>query len=339
VQAMWSLDDTEKVLKAAEGISKPRVAFVGAGFIGFIVLNAMYKRGWDLTVIERESQVLPRMLDVDGAAIVQSWLQSKNIPVHCGAGLQEIRANDDGSKQLQLDSGTVIEADIVIVATGIKQNVELLDGSGIETDQAILVNDQMQTNLPNIYAAGDVAQGVVLLSNEKQVHPIQTTAVDHGRIAGANMAGHEVHYNGSLLMNIVDICGLQGASFGNWSDAAAEVVTINNPTGFVYRKLLFNGDQLTGAIFSGRADDMGMLTDVGMVKGILQTQTALGEWKKYLQENPFDIRRAFIGLGVPQKLAATTLLGRPSQPRSYRFGGGKPKAEVGPSHGIYVDTK
>jgi NADPH-dependent 2,4-dienoyl-CoA reductase/sulfur reductase-like enzyme len=69
-----------------------------------------------------------------------------------------------------------------------------------------------------IYAAGDVAQGPVLFSDERAIHAIQPTAVDHGRVAGANMAGREVHYPGSLLMNIVDICGLQGSSFGNWND-------------------------------------------------------------------------------------------------------------------------
>ena len=80
------------------------------------------------------------------------------------------------------------------------------------------MNDRMQTSFPNIYAAGDVAQGPDLLGDDPAVHAIQTTAVDHGRVAGANMAGAGVHYPGSLLMNILDVCGLQCASFGNWSD-------------------------------------------------------------------------------------------------------------------------
>lgn len=339
VQPLWTLDHTESALKAVEGIAKPRVAFVGAGFIGFIILNAMYKRGCELTVIEREKSVLPRMLDADSAAIVESWIGSKNVAVHCGTTVQEIRQGDGGVKQLQLDNGNTIDADLVIVATGIKPNLELLDGSGIQTDQGILVSDQMQTNFPNIYAGGDVAQGPAKYSNQTEIHAIQTTAVDHGRVAGANMAGREVHYGGSLLMNIVDICGLQGASFGNWSDGSAEALTMNNPAGHVYRKLLFNGDQITGALFTGRANDVGMLTDVGMVKGIMQTGTPMGPWKDYLKENPFDIRRAYIATGVAQKLAATTLLGKPSQPRGYHFGGAKAKAQASPAHAVYVDAK
>ena len=224
----------------------------------------------------------------------------------------------------------------MILATGIRPNLDLLDGSGIATGEAILVNDRMQTNFPHVYAGGDVAQGPVLFGAGNAVHPIQPTAVDHGRVAGANMAGHEVHYPGSLLMNVVDICGIQGASFGRWNDAAAEAMTIDNPAGFVYRKLLWSDDRITGAIFAGRANDMGMLTDVGMVKGLMQTQTRLGPWKKYLQDNPFDIRRAYVGCGVAAKLVGTALLGRPAKARQYRFGSAEPKVPTNAAHAVFV---
>ncbi len=339
VQPMWSLEHTRRVLEAAAGMESPRVVLVGAGFIGFIVLNAMFKRGWTLAVVEREAQILPRMLDSDAARIVQSWLDSQGVAVHAGTSVQEISAAADGSKIVRLENGEEIAADIVIIATGIQANLDLIAGAGIETDEAILVNDQMQTNFAHVYAAGDVAQGPVKFSDRREVHAIQPTAVDHGRVAGANMAGQEVHYSGSLLMNVVDVCGLQSASFGNWDDASAEATTISNPAGRVYRKLLWTGDQLTGAIFCGRANDMGMLTDVGMVKGILQTQTPLGPWKEYLQENPFDIRRAYIAAGVAQKLVSTTLLGRPSQPRGYRFQDAQPELPANPAHAVYVGTK
>ena len=153
------------------------------------------------------------------------------------------------------------------------------------------------------------------------------------------MAGREVHYPGSLSMNILDVCGLQTASFGNWSDAAAEAMTIANPADHIYRKLLLTGDRITGAIFAGRANDMGMLTDVGMVKGFMQTGTPLGPWKEFLRENPFDVRRPYVACNVARKLIDATLLGRPSKPREYRAGGAAPKASVGPAHATFVGTK
>ena len=340
VQPLWTLEHTQRVLDYATKIpGTPRVVLIGAGFIGFIMLNAMFKRGWTLAVVERETHVLPRMLDDAAAGILEDWLAGNNVSVHTGTSVQSIEAADGNTKLVKLESGGQIEADIVVVATGIQPNLQLTDGTGIQTDVGILVDDRMQTSATHIFAAGDVAQGPVLYGDERQIHAIQPTAVDHGRIAGANMAGNDVRYPGSLLMNIVDVCGLQCASFGRWDDATGDQTTIANGADYVYRKLLWNGDRLVGAIFAGRANDMGMLNDVGMVKGILQTQMPLADWKDYLVKNPFDIRRAYIATGVAKSLAATTLLGQPTRPRQFQFGGHKPAARVGSSHSVYVDTK
>ena len=84
---------------------------------------------------------------------------------------------------------------------------------------------------------------------------------------------------------------------------------------------------------------MGMLTDCGMVKGIVQTQKPLGAWKAYLQQNPFDVRRAYVAARVGEELAATTLLGQPTQARQFRFGNAQPHTQVGSAHATYVSTK
>jgi NAD(P)H-nitrite reductase large subunit len=339
VQALWTLDQTQSLLDAVGTRSDPRVVMIGAGFIGFIILNAMHKRGWKLTVVEQAPQVLPRMLDAPSAGIVQTWLREQGVGLHLGAQVQAIHEAGDGSKRVELNDGQTVEADVVIIATGIRPNIDLAQGSGIQTATGILVNNRLQTNFPHIYAGGDVAEGPVLFSDRPAIHAIQPTAVDHGRVAGANMAGQDIEYPGSLLMNILDVCGLQCASFGNWSDSQAQPTTIFNNDGKIYRQLLWTGDEITGAIFVGRANDMGMLTDVGMVKGILQTRTPMGAWKQYLAENPFDIRRAYVATGVAQKLAGSTLLGRPTRNRSYRFGDAEPIATPSPSHAAFVATK
>lgn len=339
VQNLWSLAHTQSLLDAAQRKPKPRIVMIGAGFIGFIMLNAMHKRGWQLTVVERESQVLPRMLDAGAADLAQAWLGAKGIALHCGASVRSITAAADGSRGVELDNGRQLLADVVIVAVGIQPNVDFLQGSGVQIDRGILVNDRMQTNVSEIYAGGDVAQGPALYSDGRQIHPIHPTAVDHGRIAGANMAGRDVRYRGSLSMNILDVCGLQTASLGSWEDGQTEAMTISSPAGHVYRKLLWRGEQLVGAIFVGRANDMGMLTDLGMVKGILQTETPLGAWKDFLAENPFDIRRAYIASGVAQTLAKTTLLGRPTQARQFHFGGATPSVPANAAHATYLGAK
>jgi NAD(P)H-nitrite reductase large subunit len=340
VHPLWTLAHTEAVLQLARVKPKPEVVFIGAGFIGFIVLNAMHKRGWKLHVVEIAGHVLPRMLDSESAGLVEAWLRMKGIALHLGTTVQEI-AEKDGRKLVILKSGESLPADLIIVATGIKPNLELVADSGIQVDQGIVVNDRMQTNFPFIYAAGDVAQGPDLLGDKPAVHAIQPTAVDHGRVAGANMAGQDVRYPGSLLMNVLDACGLQCVSFGRWGDGAAEAMTIMNPDRPVFRRLLWTGDQITGAIFVGQASDVGMLNDVGMVKGIMQTRTPLGEWKDFLREHPFDIRRPYVAAKVGQKLVQTTLLGRPTKSRQYRFQNRQPAPQITrpQAHQDYVGSK
>lgn len=340
VHPLWTVGHTRAVLDATQSLTHPEVVFIGAGFIGFIVLNAMYKRGWKLHVVEMADHVLPRMLDGESAALVEGWLKSKGVGLHLGTTARAI-TSEGGRKRVELANGTSVTADVVIIATGIRPNTDLVKGSGITVDQAILVNDRMQTNFPFIYAAGDVAQGPDLYGDKPAVHAIQPTAVDHGRIAGANMAGQEVRYPGSLLMNILDVCGLQCASFGRWNETGVETMSIVNTQRPLCRKLLWTGDMITGAVFVGPANDVGMLTDVGMVKGIMQTRTALGDWKTFLHDFPFDIRRPYVASKVAAKLASSTLLGRPSRPRSYRFAGRQPGPQVTQSeaHLAFVRSK
>ncbi len=339
VHHLWTLAQTEAVLEDTKQLTQPRVVMIGAGFIGLIVLNAMYKRGWKLSVVEQQSQVLPRMLNSDAANIAKNWLQGRGVDVHTGVSVKAIETTDSGAKRIILSDGSEFETDIVVIGTGVRPNLDLVQGSSIKTDHGILVDDHLRTNVPGIYAAGDCAQGPNLLGGNPEIHAIQPTAVDHGRVAGANMAGQDVTYPGSLSLNVLDVCGLQCASYGHWDDLAADPITIHNPDGSIYRRLLLTDDRITGAIFVGQANDLGMLTDVGMVKGMIQTQTNLGEWKEFLQENPFDIRRAFIATRVPEKLAAISLLGRPTQNRHFRFQQTKATHEPGKSHSTYVNTK
>ncbi len=333
VHNLWTVADAEKTVSALGNDAD--VAFIGAGFIGFIILNAMHKRGARLKVIELEGQVLPRMLDAQGASLVNSWLESKGIETHTGVSVQAIEHGSDGVKTLQLSDGSSTRVDVVIMATGIKTNIGFLDGSGIETNQGVLVNNRCQTNVSNVYAAGDVAEGPDLSTGGQAVHAIQPTAVDHGRIAGANMAGQDVEYPGSLLMNILDVCGLQCASFGDWSGSGdvTEVINANRP---VYRKLIWEGSTITGAVILGPADDVAMLNDMGMIKGLIQAKTDLGAWKQHIQSNPTDIRRPYVATRTAEKMLALTALGKPSTHRSYQHAedAGKDRG----AHQVFVES-
>ena len=334
VETLWTLDDTRRVLKRLK--PEARVILVGAGFIGFIVLNALAKRGCRLEVVERERQVLPNMLDARGADLVEGYLRGRNIGVHTGTTLETIRAGADGALVAGLNNGTNLEADAVILAVGVQPKTRFLDGSGLKMRNGLLVDNRLRTNVRNVYAAGDCAEGPDLLNGAQVVHAIQPTAVDHGRVVGANMAGRRVTYRGSLSLNILDVVGLQCASFGQWNSDDREIQSIANPGRPGYRKMVWDGDRMVGAILIGSSADISNLNDMGMIKGIIQTQTPMGDWKQHLRDNPLDIRRAYIGAGVAQTLLKTTLLGTDSPVRDYRFKNAQPNTKPSSHHKTFV---
>lgn len=336
VTNLWTLEDARRLIQLT-GTGK-RVVFLGAGFIGFIVLNALHKRGCDLTVIELQDQILPRMLDREAAELATQWLTARGVKIHCGVEAKRIEQADDGLR-VHLSDGSAVPADCVVIATGVRPNVEFLRGSGIELNEGVVVNERLQTNYPYIYAAGDCAEGVDLLGG-RAVHAIQPTAIEHGRVAGANMAGQDVAYDGSLSMNVLDICGLHAASFGRWADEA-DIVRLSNPSRPVYRKYVFDGDRMVGGIVLGPTSDISHLADIGMIKGLIQTRVSMGPWKLYLREtHPLDLRRPYTALGVAAKLLQKTLLPVPSEDPGYRPGNVQPDSEVdkGPHHRVLADA-
>jgi NAD(P)H-nitrite reductase large subunit len=127
------------------------------------------------------------------------------------------------------------------------------------------------------------------------------------------MAGRDARYRGSLLMNIEEVCHLDVASFGAWDDGGAESATGLHREQTAYRKLLFRGDRMTGAIILGRSSDVWTTNDIGMLKGLVQSQVALGRWKDYLKANPFDLKPAYIATRATEALLPETVLGRPSK--------------------------
>jgi NAD(P)H-nitrite reductase large subunit len=311
IHSFWTLDQARAVLS---GITPGmQVVMVGAGFIAFTILNSLLKLGVKLSIVEIAPQILPRMIDRTGAQIVEGWMKRHGVEVRTGAQLQAIE-DVEGRKRLRFQGSGELEADLVIMATGIRTNLDWLAGSGIEVNRGVVVDDHLRSSVPNIYAAGDVAEGRDFVTGERAVHAIEPTAMEHGRVVGANMAGHPLAYRGSLLMNIVDVADLEIASYGAWDSATAEVSSAVKPDLPAYRKLLWQGDRLIGAIILGVSSDIWTTNDVGMLKGLVQSGSGLGPWKEYLRRHPFDLKKAFLASRTTAQLLPQKILTRPSIP-------------------------
>lgn len=309
VHSFWTLAEARGVIREIRPGS--RVVMVGAGFIAFTILNPILSLGARLTIVEIAPRILPRMIDQTGAKLVERWLKEHGVEVLTAATLTRIE-EAGGRRRLRFKGGRELAADVVIMATGIKTNLEWLKGSGIRVNQGVAVDDHLRSSVSNVYAAGDVAEGRNLVTGASEVHAIEPTAMEHGRVVGANMAGRDVAYRGSLLMNVVGVAKLDIASFGAWEDPAAEVVTALRPDRAAYRKLLFRGDRITGGIIVGRSEELWATNDVGMLKGLVQSGVSLGAWKQHLSRDPFDLKPAFIACHSVSRLLPQTVLGRSS---------------------------
>jgi NAD(P)H-nitrite reductase large subunit len=309
VYSFWTLADAKGLHAHIDPGS--HVVLVGAGFIAFTILNGILQRAGQVTIVEVASRILPRMVDDTGAGLVSRWLEARGVTLRTGVRLQSI-ADQGGRKVLRFEDGQSVEADVVVMATGIKTNLDWLQGSGVEVQQGIVVDDHLRSNVPNVYAAGDVAEGRNRITGQREVHAIEPTAMEHGRVVGANMAGKKVAYPGSLMMNIVGVAGLDIASFGSWDATGAEVIEAVRPERSSYRKYLFQGDRLTGAIYVGTDAETWSTNELGMLKGLVQSGQGLGAWKDYLRRHPFDIRKPYLASRTVSALLPDTLLGQPS---------------------------
>ncbi len=289
VHACWTLEDARNVARlATEG---SRVVLMGAGFIGCIILESLALRGVDLTVVEMGEHVVPRMLNDTPARLIEKWCGSKGVRILTSTRAMAIeQAGQGGSLTVSLDNGETLAADLVIAATGVKPNISFLAGSGIETDQGVLVDRNLRSNIADVYAAGDVAQGLDFSTGEYSVHAIQPTAADHGRIAALNMAGREAGFQGSVVMNVLATLGLVSSSFGLWAGVdggdAAELVEAGR---YRYLRLQFEDDVLVGST------SLGLTEHVGVLRGLIQGRVRLGRWKKRLVADPTRIMEAYLG--------------------------------------------
>lgn len=309
VYNFWTMADAKGLHQHLS--SDAHVVMVGGGFIAFTILSGVLSRAAKVTIVEVAPRVLPRMVDDAGAAIITAKLEQAGVALKTGTSLSKIE--DAGEKKrLTLADGSTLDADVVVMATGITANLGWLEGSGVTVNGGVEVDDQMRSNVANVYAAGDVAAGKNRISGKREVHAIEPTAMEHGRVAGANMAGQSASYGGSLLMNIVGVAGLDFASFGDWDAADAEAVTLNQPNRPAYRKYLFRGDVMVGAIFVGPSGDTWSSNDLGMIKGLVQSGRPLGPWKAHLAKNPLDVKKAYLASQTVSALMGETTLGQPS---------------------------
>jgi NAD(P)H-nitrite reductase large subunit len=292
VHSCWTLADARAIMAKAE--PGARVVQMGAGFIGCIILEALAARGVQLSVVEMGDRMVPRMMGPTAGGMIKDWCLAKGVTVHTGARVDAVDRSGPAMK-VMLSTGAVLEADLIISATGVKPNIGFLEDSGVRCLVGVLTDEHLQTNVPGIYAAGDCAEAFDKISGQMIVSAIQPNAAEQARVAALNMVGQTASLRGVTQINVLDTLGLISASFGLWDGVpGGQHVELTDLAAGRHLSLQFDADKLVGC------NSIGWTQHVGVMRGLVEGQISLGEWKDKLLADPTRLMEAYLARAQAQ---------------------------------------
>ncbi|MBC7247407.1 MAG: NAD(P)/FAD-dependent oxidoreductase [Actinobacteria bacterium] len=261
---------------------------LGGGLLGVELARSFNEMGLETHYLIREDRFWPQMLDAAGSALVERVLAEKGIVLHKEEGIEEVRGKDGLVRGVLTTSGGELEADMVGVAIGVVSNLEFLEGSGVESDRGVIVDDRLRSSLPDIYAAGDVAQALDVASGEHRVVTSWLNAQRQGEVAGTNMSGGDAALEGVVPYNVIVIYKLPVACIGldlPPDEEGYEILTGDYPRDGKYRKLVLRDGVLVGATFIG---DIG---EARSAEELIRKRADLSPWRDRLFREDFNLRQ------------------------------------------------
>ncbi len=261
VFTLRNMDEALKVREYLKGCNN--VVVVGGALAGIKMAEALQRTGVQVTVIEQRSHILPFIADTETAERMTRQLRQEGIKINTNDSAEEILAADGKATGVRLASGKTVPADLVLLMVGVQPNVEFLADSGIDIDQAVLTDREMQTSVPDIYAAGDMVQFHDAVIGKDVVSALWGNAVHMGRTAGFNMSGIQAYVPPLLSsLNSTEIAGLPIISAGLLHTQSDQYAVYTEAQGEKYRKLIFDQDRLVGMIFLGDVSRAGVYTNL-----------------------------------------------------------------------------
>jgi flavorubredoxin/NADPH-dependent 2,4-dienoyl-CoA reductase/sulfur reductase-like enzyme len=244
VFTLKDIDDLNNI-KAAMNTASNAVV-VGGGILGIEAASALKKSGLNVTVVELMPRLLPIQLDKEGSEIFEKEVQEFGITALKGESAAEIIGAGSVSG-LKLKSGKTIPADLIIFSVGIRSNKSLAEKAGIEVDRGIIVNKNMETNIPNIYACGDAAQ----IGNK--VYGNWPAAIEMAKVAGANAVGDKIIFTDFVNSTVFSELNLELYSIGEIPEISSDIIELGyrDASKKVYKKLFFKNNKLIGGILLG----------------------------------------------------------------------------------------
>ena len=288
---MWTKTDAEKLAPYyKEG---NRVLVIGSGFVSLQAAWAAVVKGLQVTVVELAERIMPNVLDEHGAQVLTESIRNQGVDLKLGTLTDKIEKQEDGTFKVYLKGQDAIEVDFIIVGAGVRANTQFIGDSGIEMDRGILVDANMQTNIEDIYSAGDVAQGPTTFGEKNVIHALWPTAIEMGRVAGLNMLGINHVYEGSLNMNVTQMYGKTVASIGKFTENQVETVHIFEDDGKRgYLKVCYEGECVVGACLVGTTEAVSLLGKLRpLIRKEVKVDVAPEKLEMFLQIKAFHSAR------------------------------------------------
>jgi len=258
-----------------------RVAIVGAGLVAMELAAALSERGHEVIVIAPRERILRSAFDEEAGGRIIDLFTASGVRVNMKWGEAAEAERRGAGARVRFSGGNEIEADVLLACLGVKPRTALVERSGIEVDVGITVDRRMRTTVPDVFAAGDCVEAADFLTGKRAVNPILPSAADQGKVAGANMAGKNSAYEGSLPMNAFNFFDHLALSIGKVA-AGGDEVLIDRRNGS-YARLVFTGDALAGASFLD-AD-----VDAGVIRNLIRKKIPVGKYREDLLRSPREV--------------------------------------------------
>lgn len=298
-----TLDDANRAEELAQEAAKraqeegreSHAVVIGAGLIGLKAAEAVKHIVDRVTVLELAERILPAVLDGDAARMLQAMLAERGIECHPGVSANKI-LGDEYATGAELTNGETISCDFVIAAVGVRPNTGFVVEAGAEQGRGLVCGTDLQTSLPDVYAAGDVVQVTDVLNGAQRPLALWPNAVHQGRLAGLHMAHfpHAIPYVGSFAVNAVDFFDASLLTSGIINppadDPSYEVEIQQDVESNSYAKFVKRDGCLVGYILFNRPDNAGIYT------AMIENKIPLSE----IDEEAFAAAPA--NLDFPQKM-------------------------------------
>lgn len=243
--------DSARAVKAA--VKKDsKVVIMGAGLIGLKAAEGLHEICEDITVVDLADRVLPSILDKKGADFVQKHIENNGIKFVLNDAASSVKNNS-----ILLKSGQELSYDVLIVAVGVRPNVNLVKDAGGNVNKGIVTDNRQETSLEGVYAAGDCTESFDICSGQNKILALLPNAFMQGEIAGINMAGGDKTFDTAMPMNAIGFFGLHMITAGSTEGECVELIDENN-----YKKMFFSEGMFKGYILIGEVGRAGIYTSL-----------------------------------------------------------------------------